>query len=81
MTEVEIATPVEEVNAKAEVTMDAVLAKIEEMNQLMSGYKSTVSSTFARILVAKSAVPPVIARRQRVDLLFLLLYQNHLLYF
>lgn len=34
MTEVEIATPMEEVNTKTEVTMDTVLAKIEEMNQL-----------------------------------------------
>lgn len=34
MTEAEIATPMEEVNTKTEVTMDAVLAKIEEMNQL-----------------------------------------------
>ena len=33
MTEVEIATPMEEVT-KTEVTMDTVLAKIEEMNQL-----------------------------------------------
>ena len=34
MTEVEIATPMEEVNTKTEVTMDTVLAKIEEINQL-----------------------------------------------
>jgi chromatin remodeling complex protein RSC6 len=34
MTEVEIATPMEEVNTNTEVTMDTVLAKIEEMNQL-----------------------------------------------
>lgn len=34
MTEVEIATPMEEVNTKTEITMDLVLAKIEEMNQL-----------------------------------------------
>lgn len=34
MSEVDIATPMEEVNTKTEVTMDMVLAKIEEMNQL-----------------------------------------------
>lgn len=34
MTEVEISTPMEEVNTKTEVTMDTVLAKIEEINQL-----------------------------------------------
>lgn len=34
MTDLEVATPMEEVNTKTEVTMDTVLAKIEEMNQL-----------------------------------------------
>lgn len=34
MSEVAIATPMEEVNTKTEVTMDTVLAKIEEINQI-----------------------------------------------